>query len=464
MYLFYKNVYIIEGVSLLSTKFAHMGKSIFNEKNVQLTASKTGFYKRSGGIKPIEFFDMLMVSASKWTHQSLDKVNSFLFDQFGLCKTKAGINKRFNTSSVSFMQSIFTQTLSAQIEQPVFTDIFLSEFKLFKIKDSTRFALPECMEDCFKGYSGDSGKSCVSIQYEYDFKSGKILDVELTDGVQNDHVDARLKTDDIKQGDFILRDLGYVATDILEKTIKQGASFVCRLNTNIAVFNSLKERISFTKIYEQMKSKGLIQLDLKVLIGHGKFFPIRMVLSIVPEDVYEKRIRKIETKSGRRGYKTSKETKTRNRFTIFITNIDSSKASIDDVVQLYKLRWQVELCFKHWKSIYRIHEVPKMKKERFLCLLYAKLIIIVLNQQLIYGMRNLLFKTQKRLLSIEKCVKTLKELFDRLYAAFRIKKQKQSNKLIAQTLSLFEFNHWLDAKKNKTGTGQIIRYNYLYIK
>ena len=105
-----------------------------------------------------------------------------------------------------------------------------------------------------------------------------------------------------------------------------------------------------------MKSKRLNQLDLNVSIGHGKCFPIRMVWSIVPEDVYEKRNLKIETKSSKRGYKKSKETKKRNRFTVFITNIDSSKASIDDVGQIYKLRWQVELCFKHWKSIYRIHE------------------------------------------------------------------------------------------------------------
>lgn len=64
-------------------------------------------------------------------------------------------------------------------------------------------------------------------------------------------------------------------------------------------------------------------------------------------------------------------------------------------------------------------------------------------------MRNLLFKKRKRLLSIEKCVKSWKELFYRFFAAFRIKKQNISDKTIAQILTLFEFNHWLDAKKVK---------------
>jgi transposase len=126
---------------------------------------------------------------------------------------------------------------------------------------------------------------------------------------------------------------------------------------------------------------------------------------------------------------TSMETKIRNRFTIFITNIDSTKASINDIVLLYRLRWQVELCFKHWKSIYKIDDIPKMKKERFLCPMYAKLIVIVLNQQLIFGVRNLLHKHEKILFSIEKCIKTIKEKSLSMYSAFRAKKKMSVLKL-----------------------------------
>lgn len=433
-----------------------MTKRLFSERNLQKKAVESGFYKRSGGIKPIEFFDMLLLCASKWTHQSLRQANVFLSEQFGVFKSKAGLNMRFNEASVAFVKSMLAEVLSSQIEQPCFSDNFLSDFKQLRIKDSTKFVLPECLESFFKGFGGDSGKSCVSIQYEYDFKTGKVLDIDLTNGTQNDHVDAKLKVEDINEGDFVLRDLGYVSSDVLLKIIKQKAFFVSRLNANVAVFNSNGERFSFTKTYEWMKSNGLKNLDIEVFIGKGKLVPIRMVLSIVPEAIYEKRIRKIESKSSKKGYQTSIETKIRNRFTIFITNIDSSKATLNDIVQLYRLRWQVELCFKHWKSIYKIDDIPKMKKERFLCLLYAKLIVIVLNQQLIFGLRNLLYRQDKQLLSIEKCVRTIKEKFLSLYSAFRTKKEKDSIKTIYKITSIFKENHWIEVKLKKTGSKDIM--------
>lgn len=363
---------------------------------------------------------------------------------------------RFNEASVAFVKSVFTEVLSSQIEHPCFSDKFLSDFKQLRIKDSTKIVLPECLQSYFKGYGGDSGKSSVSIQYEYDFKTGKILDIDLTDGVRNDHVDAKSKVESINEGDFLLRDLGYLSSDVLMLMIKQKAFFVSRLNANIAVFDRNGERFSFARTYESMKSTGLRNLDVEVFVGKGKFVPIRMVLSIVPESVYEKRIRKIESKSSKRGYKTSMETKIRNRYTIFITNVDSTKATLNDIVLLYRLRWQVELCFKYWKSIYKIDDIPKMKKERFLCLLYAKLIVIVLNQQLIFGLRNLLYKHENRLLSIEKCVKTIKEKFLSMYSAFRTRKEKDSIKIIYKITAIFKENHWIETKLKKIGAENII--------
>ena len=433
-----------------------MTKRLFSERNLQKKAVESGFYKRSGGIKPVEFFDMLLLCASKWSHQSLRQANLLLSEQFGVLKSKAGLNMRFNEASVAFVKSVFTEVLSSQIEHPCFSDKFLSDFKQLRIKDSTKIALPECLQSYFKGYGGDSGKSSVSIQYEYDFKTGTILDVDLTDGVRSDYIDAKSKVENINEGDFVLRDLGYLSSDVLLQMIEQKAFFVSRLNANIAVFNQNGERFSFVKTYEWMKSNGLRDLDIEVFIGKGKFVPIRMVLSIVPEAVYEKRIRKIVSKSSKKGYKTLEETKIRNRFTLFITNIDSTKATLNAIFQLYRLRWQVELCFKHWKSIYKIEDIPKMKKERFLCLLYAKLIVIILNHQLIFGIRNLLYKYQNKLLSIEKCIKTIKEKFTSLYLVFRTKKVRDSVKILHKITAVFKENHWIEAKLKKVGSENII--------
>jgi hypothetical protein len=45
---------------------------------------------------------------------------------------------------------------------------------------------------------------------------------------------------------------------------------------------------------------------------------------------------------------------------------------------VYRLRWQVELTFKHWKSLLHLHVLKGTRPERIKCLLYSRLITIVI--------------------------------------------------------------------------------------
>ena len=41
---------------------------------------------------------------------------------------------------------------------------------------------------------------------------------------------------------------------------------------------------------------------------------------------------------------------TRSKVNIFITNIPASELSMEQAYALYKIRWQIELLFKIWKT------------------------------------------------------------------------------------------------------------------
>ena len=48
------------------------------------------------------------------------------------------------------------------------------------------------------------------------------------------------------------------------------------------------------------------------------------------------------------------------------------------VATVYRIRWQIALVFKHWKSLFHLHVLKGTRPERIRCLLYGRLITITL--------------------------------------------------------------------------------------
>lgn len=110
-----------------------------------------------------------------------------------------------------------------------------------------------------------------------------------------------------------------------------------------------------------MKKKGMRQQEMEVYLGNEHRLPVRMLLIPVCGQVCEKRVRDRKKEQKKRG----------------------GQMSAEMIYPVYKLRWQIELMFKHWKSLFCIHKAGKMKEERYLYLLYAKLMLAAINLQIL---------------------------------------------------------------------------------
>ena len=193
----------------------------------------------------------------------------------------------------------------------------------------------------------------------------------------------------------------------------------------------------------------------QVLVGKVYQEEFRLVVDVVPEKVYEERIRKINKYNKDHGWQTSENHKARCRFNLFITNVPTEKISLEEIMLLYRLRWQVELMFKNWKSVCAIHKLQPMKYERFVCLLLAKLILIVINLQIIRNLQEYHFKKSKQILSEYKCFKTLQESFNSLMSIWKARKKK-SERFLMKLVRLFSSNHWKENRKERHNLIEII--------
>ena len=91
--------------------------------------------------------------------------------------------------------------------------------------------------------------------------------------------------------------------------------------------------------------------------------------------------RKLELKQ-QNGKSAGPETRKYAKYVLVFTTLPAAEASTEEVLEAYRLRWQVELTFKRLKSIAQIGHVPKHNDQSSRAWLYGKLLVALLSQKL----------------------------------------------------------------------------------
>lgn len=399
---------------------------------------------------PSEFFEIVMFSASQPDAVSLELASVEAEDCFGIEITKQGLDEKYaKPESIEFMRSIFDSVLEDQICIDLKTE-FSKKITAIRVKDSTRFDLPAKLKDNFAGNKGKNhSAAAMSIQCEMDICNGTIINNHLGSIKRTDYQDAVESLGNIKKGDLLMRDLGYFKIAVLEACIEAEAYYVNRLHSKIKVLTMENIQVSFEKLYKKMLAKKQTRIEMQVKIGDKEKLSTRLIIEIIPQAVYEKRITKNKKTAKNKGHNVSDEFKARARFNLMITNVAAEELPMENVYRLYKLRWQIELVFKNWKSLYNIDKVQSMKYNRFMCLMYAKLILIVINNQLINLLQPLFYKKFDKLLSKMKCIKTLNTYFAKTRTIL-FERSKNINEYLADITKKLSKKHWLEKRKNRT--------------
>ena len=420
------------------------------------TAKAAGFCKRESKLNPLVFFDLMMYDASSAKPKSLNQLSIEALSAHDVGISKQGMDKRFNEQALGFLKLLIEKQLSVEISQQIEAG-WLSLFNRVVIKDATRFELPEKFKDQLPGSGGSASKAGACLQFEYDLKSGNIIDLNLTAANRPDVKDAVQVLDKVECNDLIIRDLGYFAFKSFLNISSKGGFFVSRVRANAIVYEMKGgkiQKLDFKVLYEWMRNHYLSRIEKNVFIGNTPKIPVRMIIDLLPDAVYEERIRKTNLSHKSKGYTSSEKFKLNSRFNLFITNVSQTVLPIDVVPALYRIRWQIELIFKIWKSIIGIHHNRIMKYTRWLCILHFKLLLMIVNWNIVMDKRNRFYKQSGKLLSPNKCFKTL---FDNSYRLRNALKEGTKGVLnfIKWVEKVFKGNHWLEKKKNKTGLEKI---------
>lgn len=379
-------------------------KRVFSKTYIEEKAVETGFMKRKTKLKPEYFLLLCSCLGDSFGKKSLVQLCAQLCATFGLELTTEGLNQRFNSQAVKFLKEIFESIFSKQVAKPI---IEKRLFERIRIMDSTSFEVPSNYGE----YKGTRG-SGVKIQLEYELYQASFLHLLVQEGRENDNNYPKVIRDDIKHGDLCLRDLGYFSVSNLDDINQRQGYYLSRMKNNMNLYQQEKNgdwvNIDLEKIKKKLKRGEVMELQ-NIKVGYWVKKPLisRVVIAKLTKEQEAQRKLSLDKKK-KKGKKPLSAEKNIS-LNIYLTNIPQSEVKKEEIHPLYSLRWQIEILFKTWKSLFEIQRVKKMKKERFECHLYGTLIRLLLSSTLAFQCRRMLYKKHQMETSEYKSISIAKE-------------------------------------------------------
>lgn len=323
--------------------------------------------------------------------------------------SKQSVHERITLSAANFAK----QLLEAVIIKKSRNDFDSTLFKPFKkvlLQDSTTLKLPQVLNEIYVGNSNKFGRNSVArVQSIIDIKKKNFIQFVLSSFTQNDQSASGEILNYVSKGDLVLRDLGYAVFAVFEKLIAKQVDFLSRLKFGSKVYDLNKKELNMVKILKQNKV-----FDQWVYVGLKKTIKVRLVMLPLPKEQAAEKIRKAKSDRDRRLNHSDLYYKWLG-YSIYITTVKETIWDSNEVTKAYKVRWQIEIIFKSWKSGFHLQSnINEKFKNEYLVSVYIFLMLmfLVLFMQKIYlKYASKIEEKKEKAISLLKLAKYVKENF-----------------------------------------------------
>ena len=340
-------------------------------------ARKTGFQKRTPRkIDPVVFVQVLH-------EQSLEDTCSYndlalgIDENCGGAVSRQAVGKRMDETCVRFLEAILAGAFRRRFAGAEEASLRASgRYKRVLLQDSTVVQLPAWLFETYSGVSNAHSKVCnARIQVVYDLIAGAFVSFSVDPYSKNDQ--AAAPELQLLPGDLVLRDRGYLQTEEIQRHIDAGADCIYRHKSNNTYLDPTTGRP--IDILDTLRRQGSIDMD--VCLNNADQTPVRIVAAPVAEEVAN--LRRMKLKKDTRGHAPSAQLLALMSWTIFITTIARQEATFKQLVDIYGLRWRIEVIFKAWKSNLKLARIHNVSSCQLRALMTARMTMIVLSANLV---------------------------------------------------------------------------------
>ena len=220
-------------------------------------------------------------------------------------------------------------------------------------------------------------KTTWRLHYVFDLFEFSCASMELTTNKEGE----RLTRHKVNERDIIIADRIYCTISGIEHVLSNQGNFLIRFKSK--AFNLYDEKGEPIELLPRIRHlKALENTEIRCFYKlNGALRPIRMVAMKKDDKAIQASKRKMTRKASRKQEKEAQaDTIELNEYIVLATSLDYTNGQI---LELYRVRWQIEQVFYRLKSLFGYGEVPSKNEETVKAWFYGKLFLAVLCERIL---------------------------------------------------------------------------------
>jgi hypothetical protein len=260
-----------------------------------------------------------------------------------------------------------SQELLKEIRGPSVSDCFSQKFRV-RIIDGASITEP--------GHTGTDWRVHFSLQLStLQCDSFTVTGPEIGEDFQRFHVEPE---------DLLIADRGYCKRNGITHVLNQGGEVLVRFHsTNLPLFT--RDGSSFLPLtyFRSLMPGECGDWDVWFRQAQGKHL-VKGRLCVIKknQEAIERALKRLRGKASRKQKQLLPETLEYAEYVSIFTTVNRRSLRAEDILELYRSRWQIELVFKRLKTIIGLGHLPKHNPESCAAWLHGKILVALLIERL----------------------------------------------------------------------------------
>jgi hypothetical protein len=186
----------------------------------------------------------------------------------------------------------------------------------------------------------------------------------------------------VKEGDVLFGDRGYSNANGIFYVSQNGGYVIVRMISILPLYKRSDERFEILPELRKLEIGEMSEFNVLIKNSLGDYLKCRVCAIKKSHEAAEKSKKKIMRQASKHSFSPRESTLEFAEYVLVLTTLGVDVAC-SEVLELYRMRWQVELAFKRLKSLLGLGHLKKVDQEGARAWLHGKLFFAILIETFI---------------------------------------------------------------------------------